>query len=119
MDEKRFLLGRLDKVGRIFLKELKGSGKPLVVVQDGSRDSLIVLATLCADGAALAPLLISQSESGIIQDTWLKEFKSRRAKKRSQQLMLSSPGRTLVLCVGILQECLVSLSNCLFQLSNA
>ena len=74
MDEKRFLLGRLNKVRRIFSKDLKGSGKLLGAAQDGSRDWVTIAATICADGTALAPLLIYQSEAGTIQDTWLKDF---------------------------------------------
>jgi len=74
MDEKGFLLGRLNKGRRIFSKDLKGSGKLLAAVQDGSRDWLTVVATICADGTALAPLLIYQSEAGTVQDSWLKDF---------------------------------------------
>jgi hypothetical protein len=74
MDEKGFLLGRLNKVRRIFSKDLKGSGKLLGAVQDGSRDWLTVAATICADGTALAPLLIYQSDAGTIQDSWLRDF---------------------------------------------
>lgn len=59
---------------RIFSKDLKGSGKLLGAAQDGSRDWLTVVATICADGTALAPLLIYQSEAGNIQDSWLTEF---------------------------------------------
>ena len=74
MDEKGFLLGRLNKVRRIFSKDLKGSGKLLGAVQDGSRDWLTVVATICADGTALAPLLIYEAEAGTIQDSWVKDF---------------------------------------------
>jgi len=74
MDEKGFLLGRLNKVRGIFLRDLKGSGKLLGAVQDGSRDWLTVAATICAHGTALAPLLIYQSDAGTVQDSWLKDF---------------------------------------------
>jgi hypothetical protein len=74
MDEKGFLLGRLNKVRRIFSRDLKGSGKLLGAVQDGSRNRSTVAATICADGTALAPLLIYQSDAGAIQDSWLKDF---------------------------------------------
>jgi hypothetical protein len=66
MNEKGFLLGRLNKVRRIFSKDLKGSGKLLRAARDGSRDWLTVVATTCANGTALAPLLIYQSEAGNI-----------------------------------------------------
>jgi len=74
MDEKGFLLGRLNEVRRIFSQDLKGSGNLLGAVQDGSRDWLTVVATICADGTALAPLLIYQSKAGTVQDSWLKDF---------------------------------------------
>lgn len=74
MNEKGFLLGRLNKVRRIFSRDLKGSGKLLWTAQDGSRDWLTVAATICADGTALAPLLIYQSDASTIQDSWLKDF---------------------------------------------
>lgn len=74
MDEKGFLLGILNKVRRIFSRELKGSGKLLGAVQDGSRDWLTVAATICADGTAPAPLLIYQSDASTIQDSWLRDF---------------------------------------------
>jgi hypothetical protein len=74
MDEKGFLLGRLNKVRRIFSRDLKGSGKLLGAVQDGSRNRSTVAATTCADGTALAPLLIYQSDAGVIQYSWLKDF---------------------------------------------
>jgi len=74
MDEKGFLLGRLNEVRRIFSQDLKGSGNLLGAVQDGSRDWLTVVATICADGTALAPLLIYQSKAGTVQDSWRKDF---------------------------------------------
>ena len=46
----------------------------LGAVHDGSRDWLTVAATMCADGTALAPLLIYQSDAGTIQDSWLRDF---------------------------------------------
>jgi hypothetical protein len=74
IDEKGFLLRRLNKVRRIFSRDLKGSGKLLGAVQDGSRDWMTVAATICADGTELAPLPIHQSNAGTIQDSWLKDF---------------------------------------------
>jgi hypothetical protein len=32
------------------------------------------MATICADGSRIPPALIYQSESGLIQDTWLDDF---------------------------------------------
>lgn len=76
MDEKGFLLGRITKAKRVFPKDLKASGKLLGAGQDGSREWITVVATICADGTALPPLLIYDSTSGSIQDSWVQDFNS-------------------------------------------
>jgi hypothetical protein len=76
MDEKGFLLGRITKAKRVFLKDLKASGKLLAAGQDGSREWITVVATICGDGTALPPLLIYDSTSGSIQDSWVQDFNS-------------------------------------------
>jgi len=40
-----------------------------VAGQDGNREWINVLATLCADGTALSPALIYKAASGEMQDT--------------------------------------------------
>ena len=42
--------------------------------QDGNRENITLMATICADGSRIPPALIYQSESGLIQDTWLDDF---------------------------------------------
>jgi hypothetical protein len=74
MDEKGFLIGRLTKSKRIFLQDLRGSGKLIGVSQDGSREWITIVAAICADGTTLPPLLIYQSDSGTIRDSWLQDF---------------------------------------------
>jgi hypothetical protein len=69
MDEKGFLIGRLTKSKRIFLQDLRGSGKLIGVSQDGSREWITIVAAICADGTTLPPLLIYQSDSGTIRDS--------------------------------------------------
>jgi hypothetical protein len=76
MDEKGFLLGRITKTKRVFPKDLKASEKLLGAGQDGSRGWITVVATLCADGTTLQPLLICDSTSGSIQDSWVRDFNS-------------------------------------------
>ena len=76
MDEKGFLLGRITKAKRVFPKDLKASGKLLAAGQDGSREWITVVATICGDGTALPPLLIYDSTSGSIQDSWVQDFDS-------------------------------------------
>ena len=43
--------------------------------QDGSREWIIILATICIDGTYLPPSLIYQAISGNLQDTWLDEIR--------------------------------------------
>ena len=74
MDEKGFLIGVLQKVQRIFTKEAFEKGKLLGAGQDGNREWITVLATICMDGTFLPPALIYQALSGNIQDTWLDNF---------------------------------------------
>ena len=42
--------------------------------QDGSREFISLLATICADGTAIPPALIYQGESGDLQDSWLEDY---------------------------------------------
>jgi hypothetical protein len=76
MDEKSFLIGRVTKAKRVFPKDQKASGKLLGAGQDGSREWISVTATICADGTTLPPLLIYDSTSGSIQDSWVQDFNS-------------------------------------------
>ena len=76
MDEKGFLLGRTTKSKRVFSKSLKASGELLGAGQDGSREWITVVATICGDGTALPPLLIYDSTSASIQDSWVQDFDS-------------------------------------------
>jgi hypothetical protein len=63
MDEKGFLIGHLQKVKRIFLKALMKKQKLLGASQDGSREWITLLATICADGSSLTPALIYKAVS--------------------------------------------------------
>ena len=48
--------------------------KTLGSSQDGSREFISLLATVCADGSALPPALIYQGDSYDLQDTWLEDY---------------------------------------------
>jgi hypothetical protein len=74
MDEKGFLIGYLQKVRRIFPKALMEKQKLLGTGQDGSREWITLLATICADGSSLPPALIYKAVSGDLQDSWLKDY---------------------------------------------
>ena len=72
MDEKGFLIGVLQKTKRVWSKstEIRGAG------QDGNREWITIVATVCMDGSSLPPTVIYQSDSGNLQDTWLEDFSS-------------------------------------------
>jgi hypothetical protein len=74
MDEKGFLIGKLQKTRRIFTRELYERGTLAGAGQDGSREWITVVATICADGTRLSPALIYKAVSGNLQDTWLDDF---------------------------------------------
>jgi hypothetical protein len=44
------------------------------VIQDGSREWITLIATICVDGTSLSPGLIYQATSGNIQDSWLQDY---------------------------------------------
>jgi hypothetical protein len=74
MDEKGFLIGRLHKVRRLFPKALVQRQKLLGAGQDGSRQWITLIATICADGSSLPPALIYKATSGDLQDSWLQDY---------------------------------------------
>jgi hypothetical protein len=74
MDEKGFLIGVLSKMKRIFSRRRYEEGGIKQLIQDGNREWITTIATICADGTALSPGLIYQATTGLIQDTWLQDF---------------------------------------------
>jgi len=74
MDEKGFLVGHLQKVKRIFPKALMQQQRLLGTGQDGSREWITLIATICADGSSLPPALIYKAVSGDLQDSWLQDY---------------------------------------------
>ena len=75
MDEKGFLIGILQKTKRVWSKstDIRGAG------QDGNREWITIVATICMDGSYLPPTVIYQSDSGNLQDAWLEDFSSEDA----------------------------------------
>ena len=69
MDEKGFLIGFLAKSKRIFTKAAVTSKRVLGVVQDGNREWITCIATICADGSSLSPGLIYKAQTSDIQDS--------------------------------------------------
>ncbi|KAF2842630.1 hypothetical protein M501DRAFT_1021170 [Patellaria atrata CBS 101060] len=75
MDEKGFMIGVLGKQWRYFSKASWESGRLKHVIQDGSREWITLVATICADGTALPLALIYEAVSGDLQDTWFQDYK--------------------------------------------
>ena len=74
MDEKGFLIGHLQKSKRIFSKAMMKQQRLLGTGQDGSREWITIVATICADGSSLPPALIYKAVSGDLQDSWLQDY---------------------------------------------
>jgi Tc5 transposase DNA-binding domain len=55
MDEKGFLIGQLSKVRRVFTRNAYEAGRVEHVMQDGNREWITLIATICADGTGLSP----------------------------------------------------------------
>jgi len=72
------LIGLTRSTKRIVSREALESGRLLGASQDGSRDFITLIASICADGTHLPPALIYQSESGDLQDSWLEDFDGKK-----------------------------------------
>ena len=87
MDEKGFMIGQIQKSHRIFTRDTYLNNKLVNAGQDGNREWITCLATICADGSALSPALIYKANTGNLQDTWLDGFDP----KQQKCLFSSSP----------------------------
>jgi len=76
-DEKGFLLGLAQKLKRIMTKKMYDSGKIKGAAQDGSREFISLLASICADGTKIPPALIYKGKSGDLQSTWLDDLQEK------------------------------------------
>jgi DDE superfamily endonuclease len=74
VDEKGFLIGFSRTKKRVVSIESLKSKRIAGASQDGNREFITLIASICADGSALPPSLIYQGESYDLQDTWLDEF---------------------------------------------
>jgi hypothetical protein len=68
------LIGFGHAVKRIMTRKAFDQGRIRSAKQDGSREFISLLATICADGTALPPALIYQGTSGELQDTWIDDL---------------------------------------------
>jgi hypothetical protein len=73
-DEKGFLIGFSRTKKRVVSIEALKSKRVAGASQDGNREFITLIASICADGSHLPPTLIYQGESYDLQDTWLDEF---------------------------------------------
>jgi hypothetical protein len=73
-DEKGFLIGLAHALKRIMTQEAYDQFRIRAAKQDGSREFISLLATICADGTKVPPALIYQGVSGDLQDSWVDEL---------------------------------------------
>ncbi len=74
MNEKDFLLELLQKTRRVFSLKHLDSDKLLSAGQDGNREWITLIATICMNMTHIPPSIIYQTISGNIQDSWLTEY---------------------------------------------
>ena len=73
-NKKGFLIGLSRSTKRIISIDTLKSKRTTRASQDGSREFITLIASICADGSHLAPTLIYQGASHDLQDTWLDDF---------------------------------------------
>lgn len=76
MDEKGFMIGKLQKTKRIFNLQHYASGKLLGSGEDGNREWITLIACICVDGESLPPAIIYSATTGNLQTSWLEDFDS-------------------------------------------
>jgi hypothetical protein len=91
MDEKGFAIGKVSKSKRVFDRSLYEHKQAQQAIQDGNREWITLLATICGDGSVLPPGIIFAAESQSIQSTWVDEID---AEKHSVFLTVSPSGWT-------------------------
>ena len=69
------MIGCMNKSKRVISRRLFEKKNILGNSQDGSREWITVLATICADGTALPPGLIYKATTGNLQDSWVQDLK--------------------------------------------
>lgn len=73
IDEKNLLVGNLQKIRRIFTRDLWEQGGLLDSIKDGNREWITVIATICADETKLSPGLIYKAVSEGIRSIWVED----------------------------------------------
>jgi hypothetical protein len=86
-DEKGFMVRVEGRLKRVFSKQVWEKGGRKALVQDGNREWITVLPTICADGTTLPTGIIYQAENGNIRDTWVNDLTI----NEDQLFVVSSP----------------------------
>jgi hypothetical protein len=74
MDEKGLLMGSTSRTHRVFSRAMWDRGELQAALQDGSREWITILATICADGTALAPSLVYSSDASAVSLSWVRDI---------------------------------------------
>ena len=74
MDEKGLMLGVTGRSKRVFSRDMWEQGELRSNLQDGSREWITILATICADGTALPPSLVFQSDAEQVSTSWVEDI---------------------------------------------
>jgi hypothetical protein len=69
IDEKGFAIGKISKSKRVFDRPLYNQKRTRQATQDGNREWITLLSTICGDGSVLPPGLIYAAKSQNIQST--------------------------------------------------
>ncbi len=77
MDKKGFMLGIVGRSKRVFSKAMYKQKRVRESLQDGNREWITLLATVCANGTALSPGIIFQSANSTLQSSWVDSIKPR------------------------------------------
>jgi hypothetical protein len=76
MNKKGFAIGILGNSKQVFSRQQWESKRVQAARQDGSREWVTVLASACADGAALPPGLIYTSKNCTFQSSWVADIRA-------------------------------------------
>jgi hypothetical protein len=75
MDEKGFLIGITLRQKRVFSRQLWEQKRVTAGLQDGSREWITVLATVCTDGSSLDPAVIDRGK-GALRSGWVHDVEA-------------------------------------------
>ncbi|KAF2863366.1 hypothetical protein K470DRAFT_210985, partial [Piedraia hortae CBS 480.64] len=70
MDEKVFMIGNAQKTKAVFTRSQFEKGHLVRAGQNGSREWVTVIGSICGDGTSLPPAVIFAAVSGVVQDSW-------------------------------------------------